>query len=620
MQFKELASYFDLIEKTSSRLDMTKILAELLEKADEESIKKIVFLCQGRLGANYEKLEFGLGEKMVIEAIAKATGFTKKEIEKKFREKGDLGLVAEEFCSQKKQSALFSTELTVKKVFENLIKISQVEGTGSKELKLKLMAELFNSASGTESRFIARIPLENLRLGIGDPTIMDALAANLLDEGKQNAEWKKEIEKEMKEKKIKEKNWIDEFDRKMKLKLRERIEEKYNIYSDLGAISEILKVKRLNGLKEIQIQLGIPIRPTLAERLNSPEEIIKKLGKCAVESKYDGFRIQCHKEGKKVWIYSRQSENMTSMFPDIVKALKEEIKTEKVILEGEAIAFNELTGNFLSFQLTIQRKRKYGIEDKAKEFPLKLFVFDLMFLEGKNFMEKPFLERRKKLNEIIGKGKTISLTKTITTDKAEKLEEFFEESISKGLEGIIAKDLNAKYIAGKRKFAWIKLKRSYKGELNDSIDGVIIGYYTGKGKRTEFGLGALLTAVYSEKEDVFKSVAKIGTGLTDKNLAELEKILKKISSKKKPARVQSELEPDFWVEPKYVIEIRADEITKSPVHLAAKREGKGLALRFPRLISIRTDKKPEEATNETELKKMFAQQKQINEENQEQNY
>lgn len=614
MDFKELAEYFDEIESTSSRLDMTKVLAELLEKADENNIKRIVFLCQGRLGANYEKVESGLGEKMVIDAIAKATGFTKKEIEKQFREKGDLGLVAEEFAEQKKQSALFSTELTVKKVFENLLKISKVDGTGSKELKLKLMAELFNSASGKEAKFIARIPLENLRLGIGDPTIMDSLASNLLDEGKKNKDWSKEITKEMKEKKIKEKNWIEEFERRMKLKLRERIEEKYNVYSDLGAIAEILKKKGLKGLKEIQIQPGIPIRPTLAERLNSSEEIIKKLGKCIVETKLDGFRLQCHKKGKEIWIYSRQSENMTSMFPDLAKALREEIKAEKVILEGEAIAFNELTGEFLPFQMTIQRKRKYGIGDKAKEFPLKLFVFDLMFLEGKNLMHKPFLERRNKLKEIV-EGKTIALTTAITTEKAEKLDEFFDESVSKGLEGIIAKDLKAKYIAGARKFAWIKLKRSYKGELSDSIDGVIIGYYTGKGKRTEFGLGALLSGIYSKKEDSFKSVAKIGTGLTEKNLTEMEKLLKKISSKKKPARVESELEPDYWVEPKYVIEIRADEITRSPIHLAAKEKGKGLALRFPRMISIRTDKKPEEATSEQEIKKMFKAQKQVSEEN-----
>jgi len=606
MNFKELSDYFDLIEKTPSRLEMTIILAELLEKSDKENIKKIVFLCQGRLGANYEKTDSGLGEKMVIEAIAKSTGFTKKEIENKFREKGDLGLVAEEFGSQKKQSALFSTELTVKKVFDNLIKISGTEGTGSKELKLKLMAELFNSASGKESRFIARIPLENLRLGIGDPTIMDSLAANLLEEGKRKKNWVKETESEMKEKKIKEKNWETEFNRKIKVKLREKIEEKYNIYSDLGSIAEKLKEKGLNGLNEIEIKAGIPIRPTLAERLNSGEEIIKKLGNCAVESKYDGFRLQAHKNKDKVWIYSRQSENMTQMFPEIVKAIKEQIKAETAIIEGEAIAVNELTGEFLPFQVTIQRKRKYGIGEKTKEFPLKLFVFDAMMLNGRNLMEEPFTERRKKLKELIGKGKTIELTKSIETDSAEKLNEFFDESIAKGLEGIIAKDLNAKYIAGARKFAWIKLKRSYKGELNDSIDGVIIGYYTGKGKRTEFGLGALLTAVYSEENDVFKSIAKIGTGLTEKNLSELEKKLKKISSKKKPARVESELEPDYWVQPKYVIEIRADEITKSPIHLAAKEKGKGLALRFPRMISFRTDKTPEEATTETEIKKMYA--------------
>ncbi len=608
MNFRELAEYFNKIELISSRLEMTKILAELLKKADSENIKKIVFLCQGRLGANYEKTESGLGEKMVIEAIVKASGFTKKEIEKSFREKGDLGLAAEEFCSQKKQASLFSEELNVKKVFNNLIKISKTEGTGSKESKLKLMAELFNSASGTEAKFIARIPLENLRLGVGDPTIMDSLASNLLEEGKQNKQWIKEIETEMKEKKIKEKNWKEELNRKIKLKLREKIEEKYNIHPDLGLIAEILKKKGLKGLKEIQIQIGIPIRPTLAERLNSSEEIIKKLGNCIVESKYDGFRIQCHKDGNKVWIYSRQSENMTEMFPDLVKAIKEEIKTEKVILEGEAIAFNELTNEFWPFQITIQRKRKYGIDDKAKEFPLKLFVFDIMFLEGKNLMNETFTERRKALKDIIGNGNTVALTNFIETDSAKKLDEFFEESITNGLEGIIAKDLNAKYIAGKRKFAWIKLKRSYKGELNDSVDGVIIGYYTGKGKRTEFGLGALLTAVYSEKEDVFKSIAKIGTGLTDKNLSELEKILKKISSKKKPARVESELTPDYWTAPKYVIELRADEITQSPIHLAAKKDGKGLALRFPRMISIRQDKKPEDATTEEEIKKMYEKQ------------
>ncbi len=509
---------------------------------------------------------------------------------------------------------MFSKELSVEKVFDNLIKISTREGSGSKELKLKLMAELFNSASGKESKFIARIPLENLRLGIGDPTIMDALAWNLLKEGKQNNEWKEKIEKEMKEKKIKEKEWKEEFDRKMKTKIRERIEEKYNIHSDLGSIAEILKEKGLNGLKEIKIQAGIPIRPTLAERLNSAEEIIKKLGKCAVESKYDGFRLQCHKTEKKIWIYSRQSENMTEMFPDLVKAIQE-IKTKKVIFEGEAIAFNEITEEFLPFQMTIQRKRKYGINDKAKEFPLKLFAFDLMMLEDENYMKKPLIERRKKLKEVIGKNKTIELTKSIETDSAKKLDEFFDESITKGLEGIIAKDLNAEYIAGARKFAWIKLKRSYKGELTDSVDGVIIGYYKGKGKRTEFGLGALLTGVYSEKDDVFRSIAKIGTGLTEKNLSELEKILKKISSKKKPPRIESNLEPDYWVEPKYVIEIRADEITKSPVHLACFKEGKGLALRFPRMISIRSDKKPEQATTEKEIEKMFEQQKTVKEEN-----
>ena len=489
------------------------------------------------------------------------------------------------------------------------MKMAESEGRGSQEKKLKMFAELLNSASPVEAKFIARIPLGNLRLGVGDPTIMDALAVNYVKEFLKNKKIAAEIEGALKEKNAEKRK--EEFERKARQALREKIEEKYNIFSDLGLIAEKLKAKGLKGLDSISINPGTPIRPTLAERLPTAGEIVEKLGRCAVEAKYDGFRLQCHKSGKEVVIFSRQSENVSHMFPEIIEAVKEQVKAKTAIFEGEALAYNEETQQYFPFQVTIQRKRKYDIEKKAEEFPLRLFVFDVMFVDGKNFMAKPFRERREKLSKLIARGKTIELTKSIETDNAEKVEAFFLESVENGLEGIIAKDLGAPYIAGARKFSWIKLKRSYKGELSDSVDVAIIGYFKGRGKRTQFGLGGLLTAVYDEGSDSFKSVAKIGTGMSERMLAELEEKLSKISEKHKPARVDSGIEPDVWVKPFYVIEVRADEITKSPVHTAGlEKNGTGFALRFPRMIKFR-EKKPEESTSVKEIIEMFKNQGKI---------
>jgi DNA ligase-1 len=314
-----------------------------------------------------------------------------------------------------------------------------------------------------------------------------------------------------------------------------------------------------------------------------------------------------------VAIFSRRQENVTEMFPEIVEAAKDDIKAEQAIFEGEALAFNEETQEYYPFQITIQRKRKYDVKKMAKEFPLTLFAFDLLYENGKSLMEKPFKERRAALKKTLGKGKTIVLTDSIVTDSEKEMSRFFNEAVEKGLEGIIAKDLNAKYIAGARKFAWIKLKRSYKGELSDTVDTAIIGFFKGRGKRTRFGLGGLLTAVYDQKEDKFKSIAKIGTGMSEEMLSDLYKMLSKVKESKKPARVDSELKPDAWVEPKYVIEVNADEITKSPVHTAGKKKSQpGYALRFPRLVKIRPEKKPEQATTVKEVIEMFKRQKHVN--------
>ena len=613
MLFQEIAEYFDKIETAASRLKMTSVLAEMLERVQEDEIKKIIYLMQGQIAPNFEGKEIGFGEKLIAEAISKSTGYPRKDVDELFNKIGDLGEVAEQLVGKKKQGSLFTQKLTLEKVFGNFKKMAQAEGKGSQELKKKVLAELFNSSSPKEAKYIARIPLGSIRLGIGDPTIMDAFAEIFVKEGMKDKKLVKEIKEELKEKK--EDKRKDELERRVKYVLRERIERAYNVYSDLGEIAELLKKEGLKGLDKVEIKPGTPIRPTAAERLPSAKEIIEKLGKCAVEAKYDGFRVQISKDGDKVKIFSRQSEDITDMFPEIIEAVRKDLKPKKCFVEGEALAVNQDTNEYYPFQITIQRKRKYEVEKKAKEYPLNLFLFDVMYVDGKNMMDLPFKDRRKKLESIVGKSDVIKLSDMEIIDNPKRLDEFFEEKIGQGLEGIMAKDLDAPYIAGARKFAWIKLKRSYKGTLQDTVDTVIIGYFKGKGKRTQFGLGALLVAVYNEKKDMFESIAKIGTGMTEDRLVELEGALSKIKSSKKPVRVDSKVEPDVWVEPKYVVETRADEITKSPMHVCCMEKGVGLALRFPRLISMRTDKSPQEATTSKEVKDMFKLQKRVEIEN-----
>ncbi len=429
----------------------------------------------------------------------------------------------------------------------------------------------------TEPKTLIRFVTGKLRLGVADPTILDALSVM----------------------------------RTGTKELRSDLERAYNLTSDLGLVSETFYKKGIDGIKQVKPTPFNPIRPALAERLPDAEAIIKKIGEVLAEAKYDGFRLQCHKKANEVAIYSRKQEPMTHMFPDIIEAIKKQVKTRSAILEGEAIAFDEDTQSFLPFQTTITRKRKHGVEAKAKQSPLILFAFELLYADGEDYTQKPFSERRKQLEKIISPGKIIRPSQTITAKSPEELSKFFDQCVENGLEGIIAKDPQALYTAGARKFAWIKLKRSYQGNLADTIDAVVIGFYRGRGKRTEFGFGGLLTAIYEEKKQVFKTIAKVGTGFSEEQMIWLNKKLSENLLKEKPGNVDSELVPDFWVKPNLVVTLTADEITRSPTHTCARRQGEGLALRFPRLTEIREDKAPTDATTEREILKLFSMQKQV---------
>lgn len=567
LRFSEVAETFQKLEEKSGRLEMTDILAELLKKAKADEVDRLVYLIQGILAPPYEGVDLGIGEKFAIEAIAAAAGYTSAQVERHYKKSGDLGLTAEELLSKKKQMSLTSQEMDLKYLFSSLLKVGSASGSGSQDRKIKLLTEMLNNSSPLEAKFIVRFALSRLRLGVGDQTILDAISvAHAGDKS-----------------------------------LREELERAYNICSDMGFVAQQFYENPKN-IKKFKVQPFKPLMPALAERLSSPEQIVGKIGKCGVEAKYDGFRLQCHKKGKEVELYSRKLERMTHMFPDVVEAISK-LRYKDLIFEAEALAYNEKAKRYFSFQQTMHRRRKHGIDKASKELPLNLFCFDILYLNGKDLTNEPYEKRRKKLEKVFKKGILIP-SKLLITDDAKKVEKVFNDSLNEGLEGIIAKDLKAPYAAGKRKFAWIKLKKSY-GKSVDTLDGVIVGYFLGKGSRAEFKFGGLLVAVNNQDTGKLETVAKIGSGFTEDEMSMLRKMLHTIKTKEPPKGLDYRIEPDFWVRPKYVVEVAFDEITKSPTHTCGLKDEKGYALRFPRMISLRDDKSVKEASTTEEVIEMF---------------
>jgi len=569
LAFAEVAITFSEIEKISGRLEMTDVLAELFKKVKSGEIGRLVYIMQGILAPPYEGIDLGLGERFAIAAIAASAGYPPSQVDSHYKKSGDLGKSAEALLAKKKQTALVTKEMDVTYLFNAFKKIAESSGTGSQEHKIKLLTELLNNSTPLEARFIVRFVLGRLRLGIGDPTILDALSVSRAGDKS----------------------------------LREPLERAYNVCADMGYVAEVF-FENPEKLQGFRVQPFKPLMPALAERLSTPKEIIDKIGRCGVERKFDGFRLQCHKKADQVELYSRKLERMTPMFPEVVKEIKG-LKPKEMIFEGEALAYDAKHKRYLSFQQTIQRKRKHNIEQAEKELPLNVFCFDLLYLEGRDMTEEPYSERRKALERIFPKG-LLKLSETVPVETPDELEKIFNDSLSSGLEGIMAKDLNAPYAAGKRKFAWIKLKKSY-GKAVDTIDGIIVGYYLGKGTRAEFEFGGLLIAVRNEDTGKMETVAKIGSGFTEEEMGKLRKMLHEIRTDKPPEDLDYKLEPDFWVEPKYVVEVAFDEITKSPTHTCGMKgsEDTGYALRFPRMAQMRPDKSPKEATTTGEVEGMF---------------
>ena len=579
MKFSIISDAFQQMEATTKRLELTDILVKLIQEIPEDVIAKTIYLIQGKLRPNFEGVELGIAEKLVMRAMSKSSGIPLKKIEDDYNKGGDLGQTAENILQQKIQTTFASEVITLEKVYDTLFKISKLEGKGSQEMKMKYVSSMLNDATPQESKFILKILLGTLRLGIAENTVMDALAIAFTGK-KEN---------------------------------REIIENAYNVSSDLGKVAEVISTGGVEEIEKFQIKLFSPIRPMLADRIKSGEETVEKFQeKFAAEYKLDGERAQIHKQKDKIEIFSRSLEIITSYYPDIVEKISKLIISEDVILEAEVVAMNSNSGDFLPFQELMHRRRKYEIEEAVTKYPITVNFFDVLFSEGKNCMDMRYEERRELLEKIIKQDDFARLIPMSIIESKEQVLEVLENSINSGCEGLMLKHLDSTYRAGIRGSNWLKLKREYQNELGDSLDLVVVGAFFGKGRRTG-KYGTLLLSTYNDEEDVFPSICKVGTGFTDESLDQLYQILSpKVTLKKNP-RIVSEMEADVWFEPELVIEIVASEITQSPIHKTALdkiKEGTGLALRFPKFTGkIRTEKNSEDASTDEEVIALYKVQK-----------
>jgi len=578
MSFNELAKWFERLEQESSRLKITEILSDLFKQVTAHEAQIVAYFCMGELDPPYKMVQFNIARKSAIKIAARLLDRSEQDIKNRLKETGDLGSVIKE------GSWHFTNDLSIRDIYKKLQAIAALSGEGSQDARVEGLVSLIQLVSPEAAKFILRIVLGTLRLGFSDMTMIDALS------------------------------WMLGGNKS----LSKKIEDAYNRCADIGYVVSVAKKDGIEGIEQMGIVIGVPIRLAAAERLPSAQAIIDKIGPCVAEPKLDGFRLQIHidkqKEQPIIKFFSRNLIDMSYMYPDLVDAL-ENIKAKTAIFEGEAIAFDPNTGSFLPFQETVKRKRKHGIAEMAQELPLQLFLFDILYLDGQELFQLPLIERRAKLIHLINTSpinkKIIYVIEEVKVNTPKELEDYFLKQVADGLEGVVVKRPDSPYQPGKRNFNWIKLKRLKEGHLLDTIDCVILGYYYGRGKRAVFGIGAILVGVYNKKEDNFQTVAKIGTGFSDEEWRELKKKCDAISIKEKPKNVicDRDLYPDVWVRLEIVIEIMADEITRSPIHTAGQTDRDiGLALRFPRFIRYRPDKDRYETTTVSELKRLFNQQ------------
>ena len=579
MLYSDLAETFDRLESTGSRLEMTSILAEFFRRADKAELRSIVYLSQGKLHPDFVPGVLGMADRLVMKAIAKASGNPDEKVEKLTVETGDLGQVAETMISRKKQMALFSEELTVARVVKGLTTIENAEGKDSQDVKQKTLAGLLHDSGPLEARYLCRTVTGRMRVGAADMTILDALA--------------------------------EAFATKED---RPTIERAFNVTCDIGLVAETIANGGMDAVLAIGVKVGSPVKVMLAERLPSIAEVVEKMGgRCAMEYKYDGIRVQAHIGRDSVKLYSRRLEDLTSNFPDIAEALRARCRHGEAIIEGECVAVDPETGYMLPFQNVTHRRKKHGMDEAVRDVPVRIFMFDMLYADGRDWTSEPYLDRRAALESGFEIGDNVQMTTMRMVGSPEEGEDFFANAIGARCEGIMAKSVapDSVYRAGSRGFLWIKYKKDYQQALTDSFDLAVVGAFYGMGKRAG-RYGALLMAAYDNETGRFETVCKLGTGFDDAFLDAMPALLDGTLSETRPSSVDAEMVPDVWFDPAVVLEVVAAEITLSPIHTAAQdvlKEGAGLGIRVPRFTGrVRDDKTPEQCTTVSEIVEMYGMQ------------
>lgn len=590
MQFAVFADYLQKLEKISSRLEMTAMLADVFRQLDAKEVPQACYLLQGQLLPPYEALEFQISVKTVIKALARLlpaaevdTGMlfaetdysaAETQVEDLYKKLGDLGLVAEEVLREQKASG---EVLEILDVYDRLFAIAQDNGPQSQQRKLESLVALFQMLDVTSAKFVARVVLGRLRLGFSDMTMIDALS------------WAMTGTK-------------DE---------RTALEDAYQKKTDIGKLAQAYldvkdATKRLEMLAGYKVQVGVPVLPALCQRLNTAAEMIEKMKEVIVEPKYDGLRVQIHVDKKHVFqqqtirTFTRNLEETSHMFPELMEMV-ETLQCENCIVDAEAVGYDVTSGELIPFQQTITRKRKHGVAEKAKEIPVRFYVFDILALNGEDLLQVPLVERKAKLAALFTDNTVFVHSPELRTTDPEVLHRYHTELLADGLEGAVVKQIHSPYQSGRKGWSWVKIKEAEgtSGKLSDTLDVIVMGYYFGRGKRTDFGAGSFLVGLLDAKSDKIVTIAKVGSGLSDDELRQMKERCDKLAVKEQPATydVHKMLIPDVWCQPDLVVEVAADEITTSPLHSA------GVALRFPRLISFRDDKKWDQATTVQELEK-----------------
>ena len=579
MDFTDIAKMFDRLESTSARLEMTAILADFFKDCNPDDLRSIIYLSQGKLHPDFYGVELGMADKLVLRAIAFTSGTKDSKVEEMWVKEGDPGAVAEKLIGTKKQMTLFSEPLTLDRVVKGLTLIETAEGKDSQDKKMKHLANLLHDSGPLEARYLCRIVTGRMRIGASTMTILDALSIAFATKEDRGS-----------------------------------VERAFNVTCDLGLVAETICRSGIDGIQRIQVTIGNPIKVMLAERLPSIGEVVSKMGgECAIEYKYDGIRAQVHIGKDSVKIYSRRLEDLTPNFPDIAQALREHFKGTEAIIEGECVAVDAETGYMQSFQEVTHRRRKHGMDDAVKEVPVRIFMFDMLYVDGKDMTTTPYLQRRSALTEWFDISDNVQMSTMRIVHSEDEGEEFFEEAITARCEGVMAKSISddSIYRAGSRGFLWIKYKKDYQENLTDSFDLAVVGAFYGMGKRAG-KYGALLMASYDPEIGRFGTVCKLGTGFDDAFLDGMPALLDGYKTSERPSSLDAKMIPEVWFEPHVVLEVVAAEITVSPNHTAGMgmiKDDSGLGIRFPRFTGrVRDDKDAEQCTTVQEIMEMYEMQ------------